>query len=108
MEGFDATGTGQMPSGFVISPEQKEGAPTSLDIQLQEERMEAQRREDLESEAKKIEETSREQRSRLDYRNVQSDLTPAQQDLLNQEQIPREYRNLIKEYFQAIRSRLIP
>ena len=108
VQGFDATGTGQMPSGFGFSPEEKEGAPTSLDVQLQEERMEAQRSEDLESEAEKIEEQSAEQRSKLDYRNVPSDLTPAQQDLLNQEQIPREYRNLIKEYFQAIRPRPTP
>ncbi len=108
VQGFDATGTGQMPSGFGFSPEEKEGAPTSLDVQLQEERMEAQRSEDLESEAEKIEEESQEQRSKLDYRNVQSDLTPAQQDLLNQDQIPREYRNLIREYFQAIRPRPTP
>ena len=108
VQGFDATGTGQMPSGFGFSPEEKEGAPTSLDVQLQEERMEAQRSEDLESEAEKIEEESGEQRSKLDYRNVPSDLTPAQQDLLNQEQIPREYRNLIREYFQAIRPRPTP
>jgi hypothetical protein len=34
---------------------------------------------------------------------VPSELTPAQQELLNQERIPREYRNVIREYFQAIR-----
>jgi hypothetical protein len=49
------------------------------------------------------EEASRQERSRLDYRSVPSELTPAQQELLNHEQIPREYRNLIREYFQAIR-----
>ncbi len=104
VQGLDASGTGQMPSGFGFSPEQKEGAPTSLDVQLQEERMEAQEGEGPESEEEeKIEETSREQRSKLDYRNVQSELTPRQQDLLNQEQIPLPYRNLIKNYFQAIR-----
>ena len=108
VQGFDATGTGQMPSGFGFSPEEKEGAPTSLDVQLREERMEAQQGEDFESEAEKIEEESLEQRSKLDYRNVRSDLTPAQQDLLNQDQIPREYRNLIREYFQAIRTRPTP
>ena len=74
-------------------------------VQLQEERMEALEGEGPDDEEETIEETSREQRSKLDYRNVESDLTPAQQDLLNQEQIPRPYRNLIKNYFQAIRPR---
>ena len=105
MQGLDASGSGQMPSGFGFSPEEKEGAPTSLDVQLQEERMEALEGEGPDDEEETIEETSREQRSKLDYRNVESDLTPAQQDLLNQEQIPRPYRNLIKNYFQAIRPR---
>ena len=105
MQGLDASGSGQMPSGFGFSPEEKEGAPTSLDVQLQEERMEALEGEGPDDEEETIEETSREQRSKLDYRNVESDLTPAQQDLLNQEQIPRPYRNLIKSYFQAIRPR---
>ena len=106
MQGLDASGSGQMPSEFGFSPEEKEGAPTSLDVQLQEERMEALEGEEPEDEEEEtIEETSREQRSKLDYRNVESDLTPAQQDLLHQEQIPRPYRNLIKNYFQAIRPR---
>jgi len=93
-----------MPSGFGFSPDEKEGAPTSLNVQLQEERIEALEGEGPENEEEEtIEETSREQRSKLDYRNVRSELTPAQQGLLNQEQIPRPYRNLIKNYFQAIR-----
>ena len=50
-----------------------------------------------------IEESSKMERSRLDYRNVKSDLSPAQKDLLNQDRIPWEYRPLIKDYFQAIR-----
>ena len=108
LEGFGATGTGQMPSGFGFSPEQKEGAPTGLEVQLQEERTEAQKATGIESEADKIEEVSRSQRSKLDYRNVQSELEPAHQDFLNQEQIPRKYKNLIKEYFKAIRPRPKP
>jgi hypothetical protein len=104
MQGLNASGAGQMPSGFGFSPDEKEGAPTSLNVQLQEERIEALEGEGPENEEEEtIEETSREQRSKLDYRNVRSELTPAQQGLLNQEQIPRPYRNLIKNYFQAIR-----
>ena len=106
---FDATGTGQMPSGFGFSPDEKEGAPTSLDVLLEEETTEAQSAEiETEEDAEKIEEASREQRSKLDYRNVPSELTPAQQELLHQDRIPREYRNLIREYFQAIRPRPQP
>ena len=106
---FDATGTGQMPSGFGFSPDEKEGAPTTLDVLLEEETTEAQSAElEPEEDAEKIEEASKQQRSKLDYRNVPSELTPAQQELLHQDRIPREYRNLIKEYFQAIRPRPQP
>ncbi len=48
--------------------------------------------------------SSRREASALDYRNVPSDLTPAQQDLLNPDRIPREYQTLIKQYFEAIRT----
>jgi hypothetical protein len=50
-----------------------------------------------------VEEASRRERSKLDYRNVKSELSAAQKDLLNQDYIPWEYRPLIKSYFQAIR-----
>ena len=78
----------------------REGAPTKLDVQLQQERVKG-----MEDQGKEenIEEVSKQERSRLDYRNVKSDLSPAQKDLLNQDRIPWEYRPLIKNYFQAIR-----
>ena len=44
------------------------------------------------------------ERSKLDYRNAPSDLTPAQKDLLTQERIPWENRQLIKNYFQAVKT----
>jgi hypothetical protein len=50
-----------------------------------------------------LDEVSKQERSKLDYRNVKSELSPAQKDLLNQDRIPWEYRSLIKDYFQAIR-----
>ena len=50
-----------------------------------------------------LEEASRRERSKLDYRNVKSELTAAQKDVLNKDGIPWEYRPLIKGYFEAIR-----
>ena len=35
--------------------------------------------------------------------NVQTELTPGQKDALNPNNVPWEYRQLIKEYFQAIK-----
>ena len=67
------------------------------------ERSQAIRDEDGGEKPENIEESSKQERSRLDYRNVKSDLSPAQKDLLNQDRIPWEYRPLIKDYFQAIR-----
>lgn len=100
--------TGLLPAGLGFSPDQKTGAPTSLEVQLQQEATQAlSSMEDVPGQIPE-EEASRQEQSRLDYRNVRSELTPAQQELLNQEQIPREYRNLIRSYFQAIRPPVEP
>ena len=88
---------GDAPQGDVP----REGAPTKLEVQLVKEGLVAVKDETVKPE--EIEEASKQERSRLDYRNVKSDLTPAQKDLLNKDRIPWEYRPLIKEYFQAIR-----
>jgi hypothetical protein len=94
-------GTGLMPGGKGGSDAPREGDPTSLDVQLQQEAVKGM--EDGAEKPENIEESSKMERSRLDYRNVKSDLSPAQKDLLNQDRIPWEYRPLIKDYFQAIR-----
>jgi hypothetical protein len=94
-------GTGLMPGGKGGTDAPREGAPTSLDVKLQQEKVTGM--QDGGEEPENIEESSKQERSRLDYRNVKSDLSPAQKDLLNQDRIPWEYRPLIKDYFQAIR-----
>ena len=94
-------GNGLMPSGKGGSDAPREGAATKLDVKLQEEKVQGMA--DGGEKPENLEETSKQERSRLDYRNVKSDLSPAQKDLLNQDHIPWEYRSLIKEYFQAIR-----
>jgi hypothetical protein len=94
-------GNGLMPSGKGGSDAPKEGAPTKLDVKLQQEKVAGMA--DGGEKPEDIEEVSKQERSRLDYRNVKSDLSPAQKDLLNQDRIPWEYRPLIKSYFQAIR-----
>jgi hypothetical protein len=93
--------TGQNPSGIPGETKNQPSAPLQLEVQLQQEGLTGLYDEEVEQE--KIEETSKQERSRLDYRNVESELTPAQKDLLNQERIPWEYRNLIKSYFEAIK-----
>jgi hypothetical protein len=94
-------GSGLMPGGKGGSDAPREGAPTSLDVKLQQEKVAGM--QDGGEKPEDIEESSKQERSRLDYRNVKSDLSPAQKDLLNQDRIPWEYRPLIKSYFQAIR-----
>src|SRR5215813_25238 len=94
-------GTGLMPGGKGGSDAPREGAPTSLQVQLQQEKVQGM--QDGGEKPENLEESSKQERSRLDYRNVKSDLSPAQKDLLNQDRIPWEYRPLIKDYFQAIR-----
>jgi hypothetical protein len=83
------------------------GEATSLDVQLEMESTVAAAGETAEPrEPEDVrEEATRQERSRLDYRSVPTDLSPAQQELLNEERIPREYRNVIRDYFQAIRPR---
>jgi hypothetical protein len=94
-------GTGLMPSDKGGGHSPREGEPTKLDVKLQQEKVAGM--QDLGEKPQDLEETSKQERSRLDYRNVKSDLSPAQKDLLNQDRIPWEYRPLIKSYFEAIR-----
>ena len=96
----NSEGNGLMPSGSGNGKLQIEGAPTTLDVKLQQEKVKGMQDQGKEED---VEEVSKQERSRLDYRNVKSELSPAQKDLLNQDRIPWEYRPLIKNYFQAIR-----
>lgn len=79
-----------------------EGDATSLEVQLQKEALKIEAgngnepNEDSEAAGER-------ERSKLDYRNAPSNLTPAQKDLLGQERIPWESRQLIKNYFQAVK-----
>jgi hypothetical protein len=95
-----AQGQGQNPSGAGNAPLNIMGAPTKLNVQLEQEKLNA---EGEGGTPQDIEEASKQERSKLDYRNVRSELSPAQKDVLTQDKIPWEYKNLIKNYFQAIR-----
>ena len=77
------------------------GEATSLEVQLRKELLEMQGGEG--KEPARDEAAGERERSKLDYRNVPSNLTPAQKDLLNQDRIPWESRQLIKNYFQAVK-----
>ena len=77
------------------------GAPTKLDVKLEQEKLDGENDGGTQQD---LEEASKQERSKLDYRNVPSQLSPAQKDVLNQDKIPWEYKSLIKNYFQAIRT----
>lgn len=81
-----------------------EGEATSLEVQLQREALqfEPQGGNGLEPN-KEAEAAGERERSKLDYRNAPSDLTPAQKDLLNQDRIPWDSKQLMKKYFQAVK-----
>src|SRR5436190_2867695 len=81
-----------------------EGEGTSLEVQLQKQALEfeAQGGNGLEPD-KEAEAAGERQRSKLDYRNAPSDLTPAQKDLLSQDRIPWDSKQLMKKYFQAVK-----
>lgn len=101
-------GKGQMPSGAGGGNPQQTAEATSLEVQLKQEKLTGQigdEKDEKEGKPEMTEELSKAERSKLDYRNVRSELSSAQQDVLNQDRIPWEYRNLIRDYFQAIRPR---
>jgi DNA repair exonuclease SbcCD ATPase subunit len=102
----DDTGDGSQEAGDPSSRSGEdgpvEGPPTeNLNVQLEKEQLTGQY--DREVNTEEIEQTSKQERSKLDYRNVPSELSAAQKDVLNQDRIPWEYRPLIKSYFEAIR-----
>jgi hypothetical protein len=79
-----------------------EGEATILEVQLQKEALKIESGEGKEPN-QDLEAAGEQERSKLDYRNAPSNLTPAQKDLLSQERIPWENRQLIKNYFQAVK-----
>ena len=98
-------GSNAPPGGLAQLPTSLE-AKLKLDVKLEKEAVqgvEANKSQPKDKEEEEISQATRKERAKVDYRNVKSDLSPAQKDLLNQEHVPWEYRALIKGYFQAIR-----
>jgi ribosome-binding protein aMBF1 (putative translation factor) len=93
-------GSGGKQSG-TSGPFPMRGDPTSLETQFEKEPLPI--RPTRGSRPETIEEASQRERSRLDYRNVKSNLTPAQRDTLNQDPIPFEQRQFVKEYIESLR-----
>jgi hypothetical protein len=80
-----------------------EGDATALEVVLQKEALKVEVGEGGQEPTQDVEAAGERERSKLDYRNAPSNLTPAQKDLLNQDRIPWESRQLIKNYFQAVK-----
>jgi hypothetical protein len=77
------------------------GEPTQLDVQLQKEALPVKPTRGSRPET--IEEASQRERSKLDYSKVPSELSKSQKDLLNQDSVPLDQRQLLKQYFESIR-----
>jgi hypothetical protein len=92
---------GQDPSGKPGNSKPPEiPSIENLNVRLEQEQLTSQFDQEIKPED--IEKASKQERSKLDYRNVPSDLRAAQKELLNQESIPWGYRQLIRNYFAAI------
>jgi len=100
----EGEGGGLFPTGANTAEQPLFGEPTELAVQLEREELTGQPQGGAPPAKKNDEEASRQERSRLDYRNTPSDLSPAQKDLLHQDRIPWEYRQLVKQYLLAIRA----
>jgi len=98
-------GSNAPPGGLSELPTSLE-AKLKLDVKLEAEAVqgfEANKPQPKDKDEEEVSQATKKERSKVDYRNVPSDLSPAQKDLLNQDHVPWEYRALIKGYFQAIR-----
>jgi len=97
------TGSGE---GFGVSEKKGErgpyeGTPTRLAVRLQQEAIESMRSSGV-SRAD-IEQASRQERSKLDYRAIDNKSIGAAKDVLeHRESTPWKYRSLVKSYFEAI------
>jgi hypothetical protein len=91
------SGSSASGSAENLKPEQI----TKLEVQLKMEGLRGQGGKG--GELQDVEEASRQERSAMDYRNVPSQLSPAQKDALNQNRLPREQREIVKYYFEEIR-----
>lgn len=80
----------------------RQGPPSTLDVQLQQEMLNGTGR-DLGTAPADIEQASQEERSALAYQRVSPELSQAEKDVLARQRIPWQYRPLVKEYFEALR-----
>ena len=98
-----ADGKGGNSFGGSMKSAPLEGEVTALEVQLQKEALKIEEGLGGEEPAEDVEAAGERERSKLDYRNAPSNLTPAQKDLLGQDRIPWQSRQLIKNYFQAVK-----
>src|SRR6185369_6301874 len=77
------------------------GEPTQLEVQLEKEPLPVKPTRGSRPET--IEEASQRERSKLDYSKVPSELSKTQKDLLNQDSVPLDQQQLLKQYFETIR-----
>ena len=98
-----ANGKGGNSFGGSTKSAPLEGEATALEVQLQKEALKIEDGEGSQEPEQDIEVAGERERSKLDYRNAPSNLTPAEKDLLGQDRIPWESRQLIKNYFQAVK-----
>jgi hypothetical protein len=98
-----ANGKGGNSFGGSTKSAPLEGEATLLEVQLQKEALKIEAAGEGQDPSEDLEAAGERERSKLDYRNAPSNLTPAQKDLLSQDRIPWQSRQLIKNYFQAVK-----
>jgi len=74
---------------------------SKLKIKLEQEKLEGVVNEDIKADDLQ---PSRWTLSKLNYRNIRPEIKPTPEDFLEQDRVPREYRSVVKQYFEAISS----
>jgi hypothetical protein len=78
------------------------GSPTSLEVELQPEILEVQPQPSGQPDDRLVDQPSQASQSKLQYEEIGSMISYQDSEILDADSIPRLYRDLVKQYFQAV------
>lgn len=78
------------------------GSPTSLEVELQPEILEVQPQPSDQSDDRLVDQPSQASQSKLQYEEIGSTISYQDSEILDANSIPWLYRDLVKQYFQAV------
>jgi hypothetical protein len=90
---------GIRPSGSFAPNPPRVGPATTLRVQLEQQLVQGQRDEEL-----KETEPSRQEKSSIEFKKIESGVRPMPKDVMSRDGIPWSYRSLIKDYFREMES----